>query len=160
MINTLRDFTKTWAFKVLMIVVAASFVSVGGYAAFQPQMSNDVVVAGSHRVTMGEFKAQVDSMKRYYEEQGQTITNEQLTEARIPERLVEELMDRKATVAWLDRLGVRPSSKLILAEVAKIPAFFNSVTGRFDMDTYRQMLASRDMTDKMTCATRSPCSSI
>lgn len=149
MINNLREFTKTWVFKVLMIVIAASFITVGGYAAFQPQLSNDVVEAGSQKVTPAEFKAKVESMKRYYEEQGQTITNEQMIDADIPGRLATELRDQKATVAWLDQLGIRPSAKLILAEVAKIPVFFNSVTGRFDMDTYRQQLRNRDMTDTM-----------
>ncbi|EGF90525.1 rotamase family protein [Asticcacaulis biprosthecium C19] len=149
MISILRDFTKTWIFKGLMILIAASFIGVGGASYFSGSNSTDVIVAGNVKVTAAEFKANVDSMKRYYETQGQTITNEQLIAENIPGRLLAQLTDRKATIAWLDRLGVRPSSKLILAEVAKIPLFFNSVTGRFDMDTYRQQLASRDMTDKM-----------
>ncbi|ESQ89648.1 hypothetical protein ABAC460_12320 [Asticcacaulis sp. AC460] len=149
MINSLRDFTKTWVFKGLMVVIAASFITIGGRAMFQPQFSTDVVEAGNQKVTPAEFKAKVESMKRYYEEQGQTITNEQMIEANLPGRLATELGDQKATVAWLDQLGIRPSAKLILAEVAKIPVFFNSVTGRFDMDTYRQQLRNRDMTDTM-----------
>ncbi|ESQ75422.1 peptidylprolyl isomerase [Asticcacaulis sp. AC402] len=149
MISILREFTKSWIFKGLMVVIALSFVGAGGaYVALGSNNGTNVVTAGKQKVTAQQFKVLFERQKRAYEEQGQSVTTEALVEAGIHTRLLSEMTDRKAIVGWLQKLGVKPSNKLILAEVSKFPAFLNSVTGRFDMDTYRQQLLTNQMTDK------------
>ena len=38
-------------------------------------------------------------------------------------------------------MGIRPSDKDVAAQIAKIPAFFNPVSGKFDKALYQQRLA-------------------
>lgn len=150
MITLFREFTKSWIFKGLMVLLVASFAVFGLRDVFSKVGGDNVVTAGSRKVTSREFKDDFERYKQNYtqQNQGQSITPEQFVESGDHVQMLNELADQTAFAAWLDSLGVKPSAKMIVAEIAKIPAFFNSVTGRFDKDTYREMLARNQMTEK------------
>jgi len=150
MITLFREFTKSWIFKGLMVLLVASFAIFGLRDVFGKVGGDNVVTAGSRKITAREFKDDFDRYKQNYtqQNQGQNITPDQFVESGQHVQMLNELADQTAFAAWLDSLGVKPSAKMIVAEIAKIPAFFNSVTGRFDKDTYREMLARNQMTEK------------
>jgi peptidyl-prolyl cis-trans isomerase D len=150
MITLFREFTKSWIFKGLMVLLVASFAVFGLRDVFSKVGGDNVVTAGSRKITSREFKDDFERYKQNYtqQNQGQSITPEQFVESGDHVQMLNELADQTAFAAWLDSLGVKPSAKMIVAEIAKIPAFFNSVTGRFDKDTYREMLARNQMTEK------------
>ncbi len=150
MITLFREFTKSWIFKGLMVLLVASFAIFGLRDVFGKMGGDDVITSGTRKVTANEFKADFERYKQGYpdQNQGQTLSNEQFVENGDHVRMLNELADQTAFSAWLDSIGVKPSAKMIVAEIAKIPAFFNSVTGRFDKDTYRNMLARNQMTEK------------
>ncbi len=150
MITLFREFTKSWFFKGLMVLLVASFAIFGLRDVFGKMGGDNVVTAGDRSLSANDFKTQFEQYKQRFSEQnqGQTISNEQFVESGQHVQMLNELADQTAFSAWLDSIGVKPSAKMIVAEIAKIPAFFNSVTGRFDKDTYRQMLARNQMTEK------------
>ncbi|ESQ82935.1 hypothetical protein AEAC466_15635 [Asticcacaulis sp. AC466] len=151
MISLFREFTKSWIFKGLMVLLVASFAIFGLRDVFSKTGGDNVITAGKRQLSAQEFKSRFESYKANYpkENQGRTFTNEEFVEAGQHVRMLNELADQLSFAAWLDSLGVKPSAKMIVAEIAKIPAFFNSVTGRFDKDTYRQLLAQNQMNEKM-----------
>ena len=70
-------------------------------------------------------------------------------------RLIEELATREAFAALLDKIGLRPSDQLIKAQIEKIPAFFDQVSGRFDKVLYQQTLQQNNLTvDKFEASLR------
>ncbi|ESQ94202.1 peptidylprolyl isomerase [Asticcacaulis benevestitus] len=150
MITAFREFTKSWFFKGLMVLLIASFAVFGLRDAFNKMGGNDVVTAGKREISSNDFKSRFEIIKENYpkENKGQTFTNEEYVAAGAHIRLLNQMADETAFAAWLDSLGIKPSAKMIVAEIGKIPAFFNSVTGRFDKDTYRQLLARNNMTEK------------
>jgi len=150
MISLFRDFTKSWFFKGLMVLLVASFAIFGMQDLFGKMGGDNVVTAGDRSVSVNEFKDDFDRYKQSYSQQnqGQTLSNDAFVESGGHIQMLNELADQTAFAAWLDSLGVKPSAKMIVAEIAKIPAFFNSVTGRFDKDIYRQRLAQNQMTEK------------
>jgi peptidyl-prolyl cis-trans isomerase D len=150
MITLFREFTKSWIFKGLMVLLVASFAIFGLRDVFGKIGGDEVVTSGTRKVTVAEFKTDFERYKQSYPEQhpGETLSNEAFVENGDHVRMLNELADQTAFSAWLDSIGVKPSAKMIVAEIAKIPAFFNSVTGRFDKDTYRNMLARNQMTEK------------
>ena len=75
------------------------------------------------------------------------ISNEDFVKAGTHLQMIEQLANRTAVLAWLDKIGVKPSARLIVDQIAKTPDFFNNVTGKFDRDTYRSVLARNDMTE-------------
>ena len=56
---------------------------------------------------------------------------------------------QEAFSALLTKLGVQPSDKLVVAQIQRIPAFFDQVTGRFDKGAYAQRLAQNELTPTM-----------
>jgi peptidyl-prolyl cis-trans isomerase D len=150
MITAFREFTKSWFFKGLMVLLIASFAVFGLHDAFNKAGGNDVVTAGKREISANDFKSRFEIIKENYpkENKGQTFTNEEYVAAGAHIRLLNQMADETAFAAWLDSIGIKPSAKMIVAEIGKIPAFFNSVTGRFDKDTYRQLLARNNMTEK------------
>lgn len=150
MITAFRDFTKSWFFKGLMVLLIASFAIFGLRDVFSKTGGDNVVTAGDRSITATDFKNRFEQIKENYpkENKGQTFTNEEYVEAGAHVRLINQMADETAFAAWLDSIGIKPSAKMIVAEIGKIPAFFNSVTGRFDKDTYRQLLARNQMNEK------------
>ena len=150
MITLFREFTKSWIFKGLMVLLVASFAVFGLRDVFNKVGGDNVVTAGSRKITASEFKADFDRYKQNYSQQnqGQSLNPDDFVASGDHIQMLNELADQTAFSAWLDSIGVKPSAKMIVAEIAKIPAFFNSVTGRFDKDTYRNMLARNQMTEK------------
>ncbi|CAL4867700.1 Peptidyl-prolyl cis-trans isomerase D [Asticcacaulis sp. MM231] len=150
MITAFREFTKSWFFKGLMVLLIASFAIFGLTDAFNKTGGNDVITAGKREISSSDFKSRFEVIKENYpkENKGQTFTNEEYVAAGAHIRLLNQMADETAFAAWLDSIGIKPSAKMIVAEIGKIPAFFNSVTGRFDKDTYRQLLARNNMTEK------------
>ncbi len=150
MITLFREFTKSWFFKGLMVLLVASFAIFGMQDLFGKRAGDNVVTAGDRSVSAVDFKTRFENYKQSYSEQnqGQTLSNDEFVESGQHVQMLNELADQTAFSAWLDSIGVKPSAKMIVAEIAKIPAFFNSVTGRFDKDTYRMMLARNQMTEK------------
>jgi peptidyl-prolyl cis-trans isomerase D len=59
------------------------------------------------------------------------------------------LATREAFAELLSKIGVRPSDKLVLSRIEKIPDFFDPITGKFDKATYQQVLSRNEMTPKM-----------
>ncbi|HEX7799197.1 MAG TPA: peptidyl-prolyl cis-trans isomerase [Asticcacaulis sp.] len=147
MISLFRDFTKSWIFTALMALLIASFAVFGLRDVFGSAGLNSVVTAGDRKVTSQQFKTQFDNYKTQQAQQnnGQSITNEDFVKSGLYLQMLDAVAGQTAFSAWLDQLGVKATPKMVVQQLAQIPAFFNSVTGRFDKDTYAQALAMRQI---------------
>lgn len=143
-----RKFTQSWFAKGLLgliILAMAGFgVSRMGFQAVRP---DEVVRAGSRSVNSYDFKREYDRQKKRIEQQaGQTITPEMADQNHLDSLVLNSLATRESFAELLSKIGIRPSDKLILAQIEKIPAFFNPVTGKFDKPTYQRLLADNGLT--------------
>ncbi|HWU50491.1 MAG TPA: peptidyl-prolyl cis-trans isomerase [Asticcacaulis sp.] len=147
MISLLRDFTKSWIFTALMALLIASFAVFGLRDVFGSAGVNNVVVAGDRKVSAEEFKTQFDNYKTQQAQQnnGQSISNDDFVKSGLYLQMLDAVANQTAFSAWLDKLGVKATPKMVVQQIAQISAFFNPVTGRFDKDTYHQALAMRQM---------------
>jgi peptidyl-prolyl cis-trans isomerase D len=147
MISLLRDFTKSWIFTALMGLLIASFAVFGLRDVFGSAAGNDVIVAGDRHVTADEFKQQFDNYKTQQAQQnnGQTISNDDFVNSGAYLQMLDAIAGQTAFSAWLDKLGVKATPNMIAKQLANYQAFFNPVTGRFDKDTYRSVLAQHQL---------------
>jgi len=143
----LREFTKSWMFTVLMGLLIAAFAIFGLKDPAGQVNSNEVITAGKRTVTADQFKERFDQIKTEQAEKGQTITNEDFVKQGYHLQLLKNIANQTAFLAWLDKMGVKPSDKLVVGEVTKQPAFYDPVTGKFDRAQYRKLLAANQLTE-------------
>ena len=147
MLVAVRKFAKSWVAAVLIGLLIVSFALFGINDVFTGGASNDVVTAGSRKVSTADFKREFDSFRKGAEQQvGQPITNEMAAANGLDTRVLNEVASREAFGEMLDKIGIRPSDSLITRELQKIPAFFDQVSGRFDKNLYAQRLNENGLT--------------
>ncbi|CAN7233136.1 SurA N-terminal domain-containing protein [Phenylobacterium sp. LjRoot225] len=147
MLTAFRTFAKSWVAAVLIGLLVVAFAVFGLDDIFEKNVSNSVVVAGSRKVSPTDFRREFDQMrKRAEQEMGQPITAEVAAANGLDRQVLQGVATREAFAELLHKIGVRPSDKEVVEQIAKIPAFFDSVSGRFDKEQYEQRLAQNDMT--------------
>lgn len=147
MLAAIRVFAKSWIAAVLMGVLIISFALWGIRDVFRGRISDAVITAGSRTVSSADFKREFDRAKAQYEQQmGQPIPNDVAVANGLDRQILEGLATREAFAELLRKMGVQPSDKLLVAEIQKIPAFFDQVSGRFDKKSYQQRLADNGLT--------------
>jgi peptidyl-prolyl cis-trans isomerase D len=67
-------------------------------------------------------------------------------QAGIDQQLLRALAEQESLGALMHRLGVWPSDKQVVDQIAKVKAFFDPITGKFDQKTYVQVLSQNQMT--------------
>ncbi|WP_411287021.1 SurA N-terminal domain-containing protein [Phenylobacterium sp.] len=147
MLTAIRAFAKSWVAAVLIGLLIISFAVFGINDIFTGNAGDQVVKAGSRTLTSADFKREYDTYKTRFEQQaGQPITPEMASANGLDRRVLDGVATREAFAELLSRAGVRPSDKLLIAELQKIPAFFDQVSGRFDPKIYEQRLGENGLT--------------
>ena len=149
MLSATRQFTKSWVAAVLIGLLVVSFAIFGVNDPLQVNYTNDVVKAGSRHVSGPDFRREFDNFRKGAEEQARRpISIEEAAEAGLDRRLMDEIATRESFGEMLRRIGIHPSDRLFEAELRKIPAFFDQVSGAFDKNLFRQRLSENGLTEK------------
>ena len=149
MISLLREFTKSFAFKIVMFLLVLSFVVFGTNDLVKSANNQNVVTAGKRSVDAQTFNTVFSNYKKNLQQQngGAPITNEEAVKSGLHEQIALELSKNEAFAEWLRLAGIEPSPKLVVDEIRKIPAFFNSITGQFDKTNYLRALNDAKLTE-------------
>jgi len=148
MLANIRAFAKSPAAAVLIGLLVVSFAVFGIRDVFKGRIAGDAVItAGSRTISPADFKREFEGYKSRVEQQvGQPITTEAAVANGLDRRVLEGLAGREAFAELVRKVGIIPSDKLIVAEINKIPAFFDQVSGRFDKKAYQQKLGENGLT--------------
>lgn len=147
MLSATRQFAKSWVAAVLIGLLVVSFAIFGINDAFKGNFSTDVITAGSRSVSGPDFRREFDNFRKGAEEQTKRpISIEEAVEAGLDRRLLDEIATRESFGEMLGKMGLHPSDRLIEAELRKIPAFFNPISGAFDKELYQQRLGENGLT--------------
>lgn len=151
MLAAIRKFAQSWPARILLLILAISFVGWGANQSGLSAISGDQIIkAGSRTIGTLEFRREYDNYKKRMEQQsGQQITQEVAEQNRLDTVVLNGVATREAFAELLSKVGIHPSDKLILDQIEKIPAFFDPITGRFDKKTFEQRLGENGLTPKM-----------
>lgn len=150
MLAAFRVFAKSWVAAVLIGLLIVAFAVFGIRDVFGHSVSNSVIVAGSRKITPAEFRREFEQVRKRAEQQmGQPVTAEVAAENGLDRQVLQGLATRESFAELLRRMGIHPSDKLVAEQIGKIPAFFDSVSGRFDKQQYEKTLAQNDLTTDM-----------
>lgn len=147
MLAAIRVFAKSWVAAVLMGLLIVSFAVWGIRDVFNGRISNAVITAGSRSVSAAEFKRTFDRQKQQYEQQsGQPIPTEVAAANGLDKVVLDGMAANAAFSSLMEKIGLKPSDKLVVAQIQKIQAFFDPVSGRFDKQAYQRTLADNGLT--------------
>ncbi|MFI4964647.1 MAG: peptidyl-prolyl cis-trans isomerase [Caulobacterales bacterium] len=149
MLTAIRAFAKSWVATLLFALLIISFAvfGIGNRDLLRPRTGNAVITAGARSIGPAEYKRAFETFKAQVEQQvGQQITPEMAAANGLDRRVAEGLATREAYADLLTKMGIRPADRLIAAEIQKIPAFFDQVSGRFDKISYERKLADNNLT--------------
>jgi peptidyl-prolyl cis-trans isomerase D len=105
-----------------------------------------VIQAGSRIYTTDDFKREFEAYRRQMAQQNQQITPDDAVTQGLDQQMLQAFAQRESMYEILHKMGVWPSDKLVVDQIAKVKAFFDPVTGRFDQKTYLQLLQQNQLT--------------
>ena len=147
MISAVRNFAKSpWAFLVLIPIIA-SFALFGIQDIFNSG-GTAVAIVGPERVTVTEFRDAYNRELRSYQQQDPSFTPALARQYGLPEQVLNRLVVEEAMEGRADALGVGASERVVASQIQRIEAFRNPVTGRYDPDTARDILATNGYTER------------
>jgi len=150
MLTAFRKFAKSkWAIGLLVILALALLIGGGSQMgdvlnSFGPK---HVIAAGDRSIDAPEFRADLDRIRDQAQERaGRALTYEELIGGGQLAAYLAQQSERLGFMAWATGAGIRPGKELVLRQIRQIPAFFDSVTGRFDETQYREALGRNNAT--------------
>jgi peptidyl-prolyl cis-trans isomerase D len=149
MMGQIRAFAQTTFAKVLFAVLMVSFVAFGVRGVVTTATVQDQVLKAGDRppVTSAGFKDRFNFFKAQVEQQNQQqISIQDAVAQDLDRHFLDELAAAESFGEMLDREGIRPDDKLIVAKLRTIPRFFNPITGAFDKAAYNQFLQQSNLT--------------
>jgi peptidyl-prolyl cis-trans isomerase D len=135
MLQNLREKFTGWVAITILAVIGVTFVFVGG-ANFTFVGNNYAAKVDDAEVGLGQFEAAY---------RDQMVQNPQLSQVsdevrlQIRSTILEQLIEQRVIDNYLEDAGIQISNEQVTAIIQRTPEF--QVDGRFDMETYRNLLA-------------------
>ncbi|HEY1224112.1 MAG TPA: peptidylprolyl isomerase [Brevundimonas sp.] len=151
MISLFRNFAKSpWAAGLLGLVML-SFIVVGAQTdIFGSLGPRNVITAGDRSVDQATFANDFDRVKKNYEERaGKPLTIQEMVAEGVHLQYLADATREMGFLNWAWGAGIRPGKELVLKQIRTIPRFFNQVTGAFDEQQYRSVLAEANVTPEL-----------
>lgn len=148
MISHFRSFAKSkWAAGLLIILALALLVTGQQMDIFGALGPRNVIAAGERSVSQAEFVRQFDRVREASAERtGKSLTVQELVAEGVHLQYLTDATRRYGFLNWAWSAGIRPGKELVLKQIRQAPAFFNQVTGAFDEQQYRAVLAQQNAT--------------
>ena len=149
MLSQFRALAKTPVAKVLLAVLAASFLIWGIRDVFRNATAADTVIqVGPRTINAVRFKQMMqDELTQYAQQSGQTISLQDAVAHNIDHQIADNIAAQEAMAVYIQRIGIRPSDKQVVGEIAKAPRFFNAVSGQFDRQAYEAYVQQTGLSD-------------
>ncbi|HWQ85488.1 peptidyl-prolyl cis-trans isomerase [Brevundimonas sp.] len=152
MLTAFRTFAKSrWAIGLLVVLALALLVTGGTQLDVLANLGpKHVVSAGDRSVGQAEFRDEMDRILQQSQEQaGRALTFEELIGQGGLVQYLQQRSQQLGFLNWAWQAGIRPGKELVLRQIRQAPGFFDSVTGKFDENQYRNKLAENKATPEM-----------
>jgi len=147
MLDTLRDASRGWVAKLLLILLVAAFGVWGISGSMFTAAGNSVVTVGETTVTPNEYRLAYDRQMSTIGRQLNTrLTSEQAKAFGVPERTFGEVIAGAVLDEQARRMNLGLSDDRLAKLVADDPAF-HDFNGRFDRGNFGQVLRSVGMSE-------------
>jgi peptidyl-prolyl cis-trans isomerase D len=145
MLRVLREHASSWMLKGILILVAVTFISWGGYSFFREKKVSYVAKVNNTTIDWREYNdAFQNAVKQYRDALGPSFSEKMIEELGLKEKILDGLIDKILILQEAKRLGLTISDEELRASIESIPAF--QVNGQFDRRRYEGFLRLNRMT--------------
>ncbi len=148
MLSGMRKVTRGWIAGGFIALLMASFAIWGVNDAFRPVSSNAVAQGDDLKVPAADFKREFDAaIEQIRAEQQPTVTTQQAVAGGVHTAVLQRLIGQRALDRLARRMGVGASDQMVATAIREDEAFKSQITGAFDRETFRQLLAQNGLTE-------------
>jgi len=147
MLRVLREHASSWMLKAILMLVAITFISWGGYSFFREKKVNYVAKVNGTTIEWKEYNdALQDALKQYRDALGPSFSEKMIEELHLRDLILDGLIDKILILQEAKRLGLSVFNEELRGAIESIPAF--QTNGQFDPRRYELYLRSNRMTSE------------
>jgi peptidyl-prolyl cis-trans isomerase D len=145
MLRILREHASSWMLKGILVLVAVTFISWGGYSFFREKRVTYVAKVNRTTIEWREYnEAFQNAVKQYRDALGPSFSEKMIEELGLKEKIVDGLIDKILILQEAKRLGLSIPDEELREAIESVPAF--QVNGQFDRRNYERFLRLNRMT--------------
>jgi len=145
MLRVLREHASSWMLKGILILVAVTFISWGGYSFFREKKMTYVAKVNDTTIDWREYNdAFQNAVKQYRDTLGPSFSEKMIEELGLKDKILDGLIDKILILQEAKRLGFSIPDDELRAGIESIPAF--QINGQFDRRNYERFLRVNRMT--------------
>ncbi len=139
MLRILREHASSWMLRGILILVAVTFISWGGYSLIREKRPTYAAKVNGQMIGLKEYHETLQNViKQYREAMGSAFSEKMLEEMNIKGNVLEELINRLLILQEGKRLGISTSDEELRRMIESHPSFQSN--GRFDPRLYERFL--------------------
>jgi peptidyl-prolyl cis-trans isomerase D len=145
MLRVLRERKASWILKILLLGVAVSFVSWGGYSYFREKPQTYAAQVNGTSIDLKDYNERYQmTIQQYREALGPQFSEKMVETLRLRENVLDSMISQVLITQEGKRLGFEVSDEELRDAIQSIPGF--QVEGRFDPQMYDRWLRLKRMT--------------
>jgi len=144
-LRILREHASSWMLRGILILVAVTFISWGGFYLLREEKHSYVAKVDGKIIDVREYNELYQSAIRQYREAlGPSFSEKILEEMRLKEKVLDQLIDKILILQEAKRLGFTVPDEELREAIENSPAF--QVNGQFDSRQYERFLRLNRLT--------------
>jgi len=139
MLRILREHATSWMLRGILILVAVTFISWGGYSLIRERRHTYAAKVSGVVIEMKDFSDTYQNViKQYRDALGPAFSEKMVEELRLREKVLNDLIARVLILQEAARLGIEIYDEELSEAIESIPSF--QVNGQFDQRIYERFL--------------------
>ncbi|MEZ5998462.1 MAG: SurA N-terminal domain-containing protein [Hyphomonas sp.] len=145
MLALMKSLTQSFLGKIIAMIIIAGMAFWGVdqmVNQFRNGLGSNLMAAGSEAMDLPTLDRRVDVLLKNLNSQSEEpITKEEAAQRGMIDQVFELMKSRTLNLGFARKIGVQPSTDAVIAELKKVDAFRNPLTGELDLATYQRVLA-------------------
>jgi len=139
MLRILREHASSWMLRGILILVAVTFISWGGYSLIREKKLTYAAKVNGVLIDLNDYRDAYQGMiKQYRDAMGPSFSDKMIEELRLKERVLDDLISKVLILQEGARLGFAVQDDELRNSIESIPSF--QVSGQFDLRLYERFL--------------------
>ena len=145
MLRVLREHASSWMLKGILVLVAVTFISWGGYSFFREKKVTYAAKVNGITIEWREYSdALQNAVKQYRDALGPSFSEKMIEELGLKDKILDGLIDKILILQEAKRLGLSIPDEELRGAIESVPAF--QANGQFDRRRYEGFLRLNRMT--------------